>query len=76
MKQKCLFKRLYEVATPYVQLTGWVVIMGSVATATIAIVQKVQAFDGRLSTLETAFISTDKRLSVIDGKLDVLIERY
>lgn len=75
MKRKCLAKRLYEIATPYVQLIGWLVVMGTLTTAGIALVQQVEAFDGRVSALEQAFIESDKRLAVMDGKLDVLIER-
>ncbi len=82
MKRKCLAKRLYELATPYVQLLGWLIVTGSVVISGIAIVQQVQAFDGRITALERAFIETDKRyvetdkrLAVMDGKLDIVVER-
>lgn len=75
MKRKCLVKRLYELATPYIQLTGWLVVVSSVLLGALAIIQEVQAFDGRISALERAFIDSDKRLSVIDGKLDVVIDK-
>ena len=75
MRRKCLVKRLYEIATPYIQLTGWLVVMSSVLLGALAIIQEVQAFDGRISALERAFIDSDKRLSVIDGKLDLVIDK-
>lgn len=75
MKRKCLVKRLYELATPYIQLTGWLMVVSSVLLGALAIIQEVQAFDGRISALERAFIDSDKRLSVIDGKLDVVIDK-
>lgn len=75
MKRKCLIKRLYELATPYIQLTGWLMVVSSVILGALAIIQEVQAFDGRISALERAFIDSDKRLSVIDGKLDVVIDK-
>ena len=75
MKRKCLIKRLYELATPYIQLTGWLMVVSSVFLGALAIIQEVQAFDGRISALERAFIDSDKRLSVIDGKLDVVIDK-
>jgi hypothetical protein len=75
MLHKCLFKRLYDKATPYVQLLGWLVITGSVVLSGMAAAQKVEAFDGRLNIIERAYIDNDKRFAVIDGKLDVLIER-
>jgi hypothetical protein len=75
MLRKCLFKRLYETATPYVQLLGWSVVISSIILGSMSVAQQVQAFDGRISVLERSFIDGDKRLAVIDGKLDLLIER-
>lgn len=66
MKRRCIVKSLYSKLTPYVQMTGWVVILFGI----LALADKATAFDGRLTTMEAAF----NRIIVVEEKLDLVIQ--
>lgn len=70
----CLAKRLYRIATPYVQLIGWLGVAVPLVFMAYGLAEKAQAFDSRISTLESSRTNTDQNIAMLNQKVDLLID--
>lgn len=70
---KCLVKRLYAKFTPYVQFGGWLALAIPAGFSLVVLIQKAQAFDGRLTAMEQAQLEYTAKQDVLIGKLDTVL---
>lgn len=72
-EDKCLVKRLYARATPYVQVFGFFVVAIPSGMSASQLIGDARAFDSRLSAVEQAQFKYSEQQEIIKGKLDTVI---
>ena len=73
-EDKCLAKRLYRAATPYVQLIGWLGVAVPVVMLLYSLAGKAEAYDGRITALEGSRMTTDQNIGLLNQKVDLMID--
>lgn len=68
-EDSCFVKRAWRVATPYVQVIGWIIVAVPVLLSFGNLVNSARAFDERLTAVETSV----QKLAAVDQKLDLVI---
>ena len=75
-EDRCIAKRVYNAATPYIQLLGWAAVAIPIMLGGYALADKALAFDARLTELEQAQRSTASDIRSIRDKQDLMIDFF
>lgn len=77
----CIAKRIYEAATPYVQIIGWVAVVLPILFVAFTYVRDVQAYNQRIESLEEfkaestqKIAGVDEKVNGIDKKIDLMMD--
>lgn len=69
----CIIKRLYNRATPYIQVVGFFAVAIPSGISATQLIGDARAFDSRLSLIEQAQYRYAEQQKVIEGKLDTVL---
>lgn len=72
-EDKCLIRRWYAAATPYIQVLGFFMVAIPSGISATQLIGDARAFDGRLTSIELAQRDYAGQQSVIIARLDTVI---
>lgn len=73
-EDKCFIKRLWAKATPYIQMGGWLLVAIPAFMSAVKLFGDAQAFDSRLSAVESTLQHTAHQYDTLNQKLDTVIQ--
>lgn len=78
---RCVALKVYELATPYVQLAGWAAVAIPALYVAFSFVSDSNAHEERIARIEGAFRQVEdkandqeRKLANMDGKLDIILK--